>query len=158
MLKVVIFGVFDVFHDGHKFMLKSASTLGELHIILTTDKMVQVLKKRRVHDSYEKRKNNIYSSAVFASHTSNQVIGLHYRIYPSDEELGTYKELQKIDPDIVCFGYDQLALKEDLLKRLEQGKITLKSSIRFVDIEPYYPEQFKSSIILKELYSQYKSK
>ena len=149
-MKIVVFGVFDVFHDGHRYLLKQASSLGTLHIILTTDQTVEFLKKRKVHDTFEVRKKNILKNQIFCTHTSNHVIGLHDRIFPSDEELGTYKILQQIDPDIICFGYDQLSLKSDLTNRVQNGEITLKPNIRFIDIDSYFPDKYKSSIILKK--------
>jgi len=48
--RVVIGGTFDVFHKGHKALLRRAFGLGEVTIGLTSNIMAEKMKKRKVRD------------------------------------------------------------------------------------------------------------
>lgn len=56
--KVVIGGTFDIFHKGHEAILKKAFELGKVEIGLTSDKMAQELRKRRIK-KYEERERKL---------------------------------------------------------------------------------------------------
>ena len=52
-----------------------------------------------------------------------------------------YKVLEKIKPDIICLGYDQISYTENLKKELEKRNI--KAEIK--RIGPYKQHRYKSS-------------
>jgi len=54
--KVVIGGTFDILHKGHEALLKRAFRLGKVFIGLTSDKMAQSLRKRKVKSFKERKK------------------------------------------------------------------------------------------------------
>ena len=56
--KVVIGGTFDVLHKGHKALLRRACGLGETTIGLTSDKMAEIVRKRKVRD-FQGRKREL---------------------------------------------------------------------------------------------------
>lgn len=54
--KVVIGGTFDVLHKGHEALLRRAFKLGETTIGLTSNKMAEIMKKRKVRDFQLRKK------------------------------------------------------------------------------------------------------
>ena len=58
--QVIVGGTFDVLHKGHQSFLKKAFGLGEVTIGLTSDRMAEIRKKRKV-ESFEKRKKELES-------------------------------------------------------------------------------------------------
>jgi len=47
-----------------------------------------------------------------------------------DRVLGAYQVIKKYKPDIICLGYDQDALGEDLEEKMESGAIPAISFYR----------------------------
>ncbi len=85
--KVVIGGTFDLFHKGHKELVKKGFELGDVVIGLTSDRMARETKNRQV-ESFESRKKNIEEYA--------------------DEEFGKKIEVREIEDK---FGF---AVQEEL--------------------------------------------
>lgn len=54
--KVVIGGTFDVLHKGHEALLRRAFRLGETTIGLTSNKMAEIIKRRKVRDFQLRKK------------------------------------------------------------------------------------------------------
>lgn len=54
--KIIIGGTFDILHKGHHTLFKKAFSLGEVTIGLTSDKMAKILKKRKVQNFKERKK------------------------------------------------------------------------------------------------------
>jgi len=61
-----------------------------------------------------------------------------------DEILGTYTALKKYLPDIICLGYDQKALADDLKQRMARGTIPM---IPLIFLQAYQPEIFHTSLL-----------
>lgn len=134
MKKVLVFGVFDGLHEGHKKLLEQAKGLGDhLTVVLATDGITWKLKNRYPQLLFTKRRDDLVDCAF----VDEVVMG--------DDELGAYAILDKVKPDIIALGYDQEALEADLQRYI--GEKNLKIELK--TMKPYKPESFKSSLIRK---------
>jgi glycerol-3-phosphate cytidylyltransferase-like family protein len=68
-------------------------------------------------------------------------------VYLGDLELGTYKTLQEIQPDIIYLGYDQGELHESLSRSIQGG---LLPEIELVFGKAHKPEELHNSILKKK--------
>lgn len=129
---VLVFGSFDGIHPGHKAMLKEARRHGDrLIAAVAPDNVIERLKGRFPQQLFEER-----CDALTAT-------GLVDQITASDKTEGMYNVITRIKPDVVAFGYDQDALRENFLKFLEKtGK-----QVKVVTLSPFEPEKYKSSKI-----------
>ncbi len=108
MVKVMATGTFDLLHMGHIYFLKEAKKLGdELIVVVATDSTVRKLKHEPVNP--EKTRLNLIKELKIVDEA---YLGL---------EDDMYKIVEKINPDIVALGYDQIhdetKIKEELKKR-----------------------------------------
>jgi FAD synthetase len=133
--KVVIFGVFDGIHEGHRRFIKQAIKQGEkLVVIVARDKTVQKLKNKIPINNEIDRLNTI---------SNLEEIDLAFL---GDGEQGVYSILKEINPDIIYLGYDQKDLHSDLKEKIESGFLP---QIELIFGEAYQPELFHSSILNK---------
>jgi cytidyltransferase-like protein len=132
MKTVLLFGTFDGLHRGHEAMFKEAWQLGEkIVVVLALDKTIKELKGKDPKYSFVER-----SEALEASGFVDSVV-------PGDESLGTYKVIDLVKPDVIAFGYDQGALRENLLAHMkERGQ-----SIATQTLSAFEPDKYKSSIL-----------
>ncbi len=134
--KILIFGVFDILHDGHRSFIRQARELGgvrsTLIAVIARDASVRELKGRAPQQSEDMRR----AALADMPEISYAVLG--------DAELGSYKVLAAHRPDIICLGYDQHALAEDLRKRMRNGTLHAVSVSVLVSHEP---ERFHSSLL-----------
>ena len=136
MKTVLVFGTFDFLHIGHISFLKKAKLLGDrLVVVITRDLIVKRLKGRPPIHSERERKTIIQHIDIVDS----AVLG--------DTTLSRYAVLKRLRPDILALGYDQKALKSDLLSFLK----TQKMNVKVEAIPPYNPDGRKSSMIKKAL-------
>ncbi|WP_168203350.1 adenylyltransferase/cytidyltransferase family protein [Oceanispirochaeta crateris] len=103
MKTVLVFGTFDALHPGHEYFLKKAKEYGErLIVVVARDSFVQSFKhKRPLHDEISRlhfiQNHPLVSEACLA-----------------DEEIGRFSILNRIRPDVICLGHDQLALADSI--------------------------------------------
>ncbi|MBI5731800.1 MAG: FAD synthase [Candidatus Magasanikbacteria bacterium] len=128
-MKVLLFGTFDILHQGHENLFKQARKYGgELIVCLARDATVRKIKKRPPFFKEKIRFLNLKKT------------GWVERIFLGDRK-DYYRSLRKIKPDIICVGYDQKFFVAGLKAELE--KLGLNTKI--VRLEPFKPNQLKSS-------------
>ncbi len=128
---VMVFGTFDKFHPGHRYFLQEAKKYGHyLIVVVARDKTVQKVKQKTPSFSEKERQKIIQKSKL-----ADKVI------------LGSlsnkYAAIQKYQPQIICLGYDQKYLTDNLKEKLEKMKIKTK----IIRLKPFHPEKYKTSLI-----------
>ena len=130
---VVIFGVFDGVHGGHLSFINDAKKQGNhLIAIVARDKVVEELKGKLPKYNEVDRINFVLK----VPEVDLVLLG--------DGEIGTYKVLREVKPDIVFLGYDQHSLENNLKKTIKDKNLNDMKIIKGV---PYKPEIFHSSIM-----------
>ncbi len=125
--KVLTFGTFDLLHEGHLYFLKKAAKLGELTIIVASDKRVFKLKNKMPVQNQNTRIKNL------------QKLGFDVKLEAKDPWQNITEEI----PNIIVLGYDQNF--EKILK-LKAQSLKLKAKIiKFK--RAYKPSQYKTSLI-----------
>lgn len=103
MTKVMIFGVFDGVHEGHRYFFQEAKKLGDyLVVVVAQDHVVEQLKKRATKASLVERAKGLEQERII-----DEVVA-------GDDELGVWNVVKKYRPEIIALGYDQHGLKENL--------------------------------------------
>ena len=132
MRKVLVFGVFDGLHEGHKQFLKQARACGDYLVALVArDTVAEGLK-----GIYPRLPIGVRMEHLKASEYVDEVL-------MGDKKTESYIMFRKQRPAVVALGYDQQALKEDLEKH--KGEFDWEFEIKVM--EGHEPEKFHSSIL-----------
>ena len=134
MKKILAFGTFDIFHEGHKSFLKQTRKFGDyLIVVIARDKTVENIKKRLSQNNENSR-----LEIVRRSNLADEVI------------LGNlenkYEVIKKYKPDVICLGYDQGTFTENLREKLKEFDLVDTKIIR---LKSFHPEKYKSSKLRK---------
>lgn len=133
-MRVVVFGVFDRLHEGHRAFLRAAKKHGgELIAVVARDEQVRLLKKRMPLHNEQIRMRALRQSK------------LADRVMLGDKKQGTYDVIRRHAPDIICLGYDQDALAVDLKTHMRDGILPY---IRILRLRAYQPKKFKTSLMV----------
>ena len=134
--RVLVFGTFDLLHEGHKQFLRMAKTYGkELVVVIARDMTVHRVKNRRpLHDE---------------SYRKEQVGKLPF---VDKVVLGNlddvYKIIEELSPDIICLGYDQTHFTDALDHKLQEFGLTTK----IIRIPPFEEHRYKTSLLRKTIH------
>ena len=124
--RVLCCGTFDCLHPGHQSFLEQAAALGtDLFIVVARDDNVLRIKGRPPTQSEDER------LAAISRQPGVDDVRLGY---VGNDLLRVVRD---ISPDVIALGYDQVppaALSESF------------PHCEIVVMEPYYPEEFKSSL------------
>ena len=130
--RVVVFGIFDGVHDGHRDFFRQASEFGEhLIVVVGRDGPAFRLKGRKPRHSESKRLDLV----AHEQWVSFAVLG--------DEELSSYQVLEELNPDVICLGYDQQELGEDLRRWMKRRG----NEIPTHHLKPHAPDRLHSSLL-----------
>ena len=128
MVKVMSFGTFDGFHDGHEYYLKEAKKLGSsLVVVIALDQTVFKVKGRLPRRDQEHRKREVEALGI----ADKVILG-----NPGDK----LKVIIDEKPDILALGYDQTAFIDSLENLKSFG---LAPNV--VRIPSFHPDIYKSS-------------
>ncbi len=130
MIKIMAFGTFDIFHEGHENFLRQAREYGDyLIVVIARDETVEKVKSRLPQNDENSRLEIIKKSDL-----ADEVI------------LGSladkYEVIKKYRPEMICLGYDQEIFTENLREKLKEFDL---SKTKIVRLKAYYPEKYKSS-------------
>ena len=134
----MVFGTFDVIHEGHRSLFSQARAYGdELIVVIALDETVKAV-KGNFPDFEEELRRTAVEKEKFVAHA---VLG-----NPGDK----YKVIEKWKPETICLGYDQHTFTDTLSFELKTRGIVAK----IVRLLPFEPERFKSSKIKAHLASK----
>jgi len=138
---VLVFGVFDFLHPGHKYFLRQAQKYGrQLYVIIARDKIVQQTKGQRPVNNQRQRLNKVRQLPyVVHARLGDASVKHHYHM------------IKLIKPDVICLGYDQKISLPQLRNSLKRLGLTPK----LVRIKSFKPKQYKSSLIKLKLKQSY---
>lgn len=136
MIKVLVFGTFDIFHEGHRSFLQQARRHGDfLRVVVARDKNVLETKGKTALFSEEERIGEIVKSGL-----ADDVVlgGLDDR----------FEVVREYEPDVICMGYDQNPSDFELRKKLDELGLEKTKIIR---LNAFEPEKYKSSILREQM-------
>lgn len=111
----MVFGVFDGLHEGHRYFLMEAlrQAQGDLVVVVAHDETVRQLKHKTPKFGELERVEAIRKVLPQAS----VVLG--------DQQQGSYNVVKTHRPAMICLGYDQRELGDDLRRSMREGSIPM---------------------------------
>lgn len=143
--RIMIAGTFDLIHAGHIYLINEAAKLGEVYVVVATDKNRELFSGERPIIPQEQRLEVI----------KNLKNVKEARLGRSDND--TLKTVEEINPDIILLGPDQKFSIEILEKKLKEKHL---NHIEVRRLETYY-DKFKlhsSSLIKQKIIENFKNK
>ena len=132
MSKVLVFGTFDIFHEGHRDFLKQARKHGDfLCVVVARNATVLRVKGKLPRYSEIER-----VAAIKKSGLADEVI-----LGSLDDRYGV---IRKYKPDMICLGYDQKQSIAELRQKLSESSL---GNTKIVRLKAFEAEKYKSSIL-----------
>ena len=121
--KVLIAGTFDIIHPGHLFLINEAEKLGEVHVVVATDRNAERFKGKAPIIPEQQRLDVVKG----IKNVKDATLG------KSDND--TLKTVEEINPDIILLGPDQKYDIETLKNGLKKKGL---NHIEVKRLETYY--------------------
>jgi len=135
MKTVMIFGTFDIVHHGHLNLFKQARKFADrLVVVLARDARVKSIKNKE--SIYNEKERKLFLEQIRL--VDQVVLG---------DKKDVYKIIQKIRPDVIVLGYDQIYFTEKLNEKIKS--FGLKTKV--VRAKAYKSEMLKTGKIRKFL-------
>jgi len=132
MTRIMVFGTFDMIHDGHRDLFRQARALSEhSHLIVSIARNSAAARTR----GYAPRHSETERA------TRMRAESLVDEVVLGDEE-GYMRHINDMRPDIIALGYDQ---EGRYVERLEEDLCAAGLATQVVRMKPYKPETFKTS-------------
>jgi FAD synthetase len=127
---VMLFGTFDIFHQGHAHLFKQARSYGDYLIaVVARDQTVLKLKGKPVRNNEATRLALIRQSEL----ADQTVLG---------DLTDKFKAIRKYRPVVICLGYDQRYFTKNLRSAL--NRLGLKET-EIIRLKPYRQHIYKSA-------------
>ena len=141
--RVLVAGTFDLIHAGHIYLINEAAKLGDVYVVVATDKNRELFSGERPIISQEQRLEVI----------RNLKNVIDARLGRSDND--TLKTVEEINPDIILLGPDQKYSIKTLKKGLREKGL---NHIELRRLEVYYDkyELHSSSLIKQRIIEKFK--
>lgn len=111
----MIFGVFDGFHEGHRYFLNEARKYGDYLIVtVAQDSEVELLKNKKPQFSLSNRIEKINDSKIAQL------------VVAGDVNHGSWNIITTHKPSLVALGHDQHALKKVLKMHIDSHSLEIK--------------------------------
>ncbi len=126
----MVFGAFDGLHPGHLAFLKQAKKHGDILIVsVGLDRNVETIKGKKPLFSQDERLDLVSKLKI----VDKAVLGA---------QKDYYQAILKLEPDVICLGYDQWATEEDVKNGLKSVGLVKTKVIR---LKPYKETRAKST-------------
>jgi FAD synthetase len=133
---VMVFGVFDIIHDGHRHFLNEAKKLGqEIVAVLPQDAVVNEMKGRFPLHSLTERIHNLEAESIVD------------KVISGDNIIRSWNIINMERPDVIALGYDQVTLKN----ALESERTKFPWNLELVTISPYRDTSLHSNTLREKL-------
>ena len=143
--KVLVAGTFDLIHAGHIYLINEAAKLGDVFVVVATDKNREIFSGQRPIIPQEHRLEIIKN----LKHVKDARLGR--------SDNNTLKTVEEINPDIILLGPDQKYDISTLIQGLNEKGL---NHIKVQRLETYYDEfeLHSSSLIKKKIIEQFQKK
>ncbi|MFW9901033.1 MAG: adenylyltransferase/cytidyltransferase family protein [Candidatus Thorarchaeota archaeon] len=141
--RIMIAGTFDLIHAGHVYLINEAAKLGDVYVVVATDKNRELFSGERPIIPQDQRLEVI----------KNLKNVKDARLGRSDND--TLKTVEEINPDIILLGPDQKFSIEILEKKLKEKNL---NHIEVRRLKTYYDkyELHSSSLIKQKIIENFK--
>jgi len=135
MTKIMVFGTFDIVHEGHADLFRQARALAPypyLIVSIARDKVAERIKGIKPKNSEEARRAAVARHAL----VDEAVLG---------DDAGYIGHIRANMPDIIALGYDQ---KGEFVENLEKDLHDAEIKTRIVQLGAFKPEVYKTSKLI----------
>ncbi|MCK4686853.1 MAG: FAD synthase [Candidatus Lokiarchaeota archaeon] len=141
--KILVAGTFDILHPGHIFLINEAAKLGDVYIVIATDKNRELYSGEAPIVPEQQR----YEVMKSIKNVKDVKLGRH--------DNDTLRTVEEINPDIILLGPDQKFSAQKLQNALKMKGL---KHIEVRRLENYYNKfnLHSSSLIKKKIIKKYK--
>ncbi len=140
MTRIMVFGTFDMLHEGHRDFFRQARALAlsnveglgsdaQLIVSVARDSAVQRIKGKAPQHS-ELERMALVEKCEFVDEVT---LG---------DERGYMDHIRAVEPHIIALGYDQ---EGEYVKHLESDLLSAGLETKIVRLKPFKPEIYKTS-------------
>lgn len=137
MTRIMVFGTFDMVHEGHVDMFRQARALApQPHLIVSIARDSAV---KRIKGASPRRAENERLAQVRAYPLVDEVV--------LGDEVGYLHHIREARPDIIALGYDQAG---EYVDQLDSELARAGMRTRIVRLEAHMPDVYKTSKLAQD--------